>query len=907
MGLIKNILLVFLILILGVGAYLLFRTDLFKTKLDGVQMIPSNAILVFESTDPVGVWNQMVNQPIWEKLNDLPALQDIEDQLISLDSLAGKSGKLYQALKGQKFTLSLHPIGKEEYGFLFTITSDNNRFLDFLQSLREDVANASHTRTRNYSGITIYESNDSENGREFSYAFHNNVWLGSYISFLVEDGIRYGKTAELKNFKESNPHLYVEAPSPTPAGILRMSGIGLSGFIRDLTLDGKGGLADGLAENLYTANLVPVFSDEAINFNGKLFIDGKNSSLTVLNGKGDGSAFSQMISNRAALINQYLINSPYDLKASPNYAFESRSTIMAEIEEEFEKEAFFKHLTGEMALVLEENLFSNTPNKTLLLKSTHTSEALGILKNFQLKTNQGDTSKIYNEYYLGKEIFMLDVEEFPAHLFEGNFNGFLRSYVTSVDDVVIIGNSLRNIKSLLDDIFNDNTWGKSLTHKENLNALKSDVPFQVLINNDRFFNILVKNSVPSWSSVFQKYASLFQSFHLITLSVAENDRFDLSFEINMEEKSTEGKLILTESKTIEFDEDLTYGPAGIQNFNDKSTDFLVQDEQFHAHLISEEGEVVFSYPLPGRIVSPIFQIDYYKNDKLQLVFATSDEIFGIDRYGNLLPDYPIPFEEGKKIGYLNLVDYDNNRNYRYFLSDIQGNLYIYDQFGELLDGWNPKSSSGGPLSTAPAHHRIPSQGDYMVALSKNGVLEMYSRKGQSKIGGGIQIGESISTSYAIEEEPTEGLSRIVTVNDAGEVVKANFKGELTYRSQLMRPDRDTQFKLINDQNLDEYLLVIEEFNRISVLQPDERVLFEMNIPTGDLEYQYFSFGSNNKIFAVVDKIQDFTYLYNSEGKLINQKPIDANPGIWINFSGSRNEYTLMSTHGDKLFEYKVPF
>ncbi|MEX0884454.1 MAG: hypothetical protein WDZ72_13370, partial [Cyclobacteriaceae bacterium] len=507
----------------------------------------------------------------------------------------------------------------------------------------------------------------------------------------------------------------------------------------------------------------------------------------------------------------------------------------------------------------------------------------------------------------GKEILMLDVEEFPAHIFEGNFNGFLRSYITSVNDAVIIGNSLRNIRSLLDDIFNDNTWGKSPTQKKNLNALKSDVPFQVLINNDRFFNILVKNSVPAWSSVFQKYASLFQSFHLITLSVAENDQFEFSFKINLEQKSDVGKLILTESKSIEFEEDLIYGPAGIQNFNDKSTDFLVQDEEFYAHLISEEGEVVFSFPLPGRINSPIYQIDYYKNGKLQLIFATSDEIYGLDRDGNLLPNYPIPFYESKKISYLNLVDYDNNLNYRYFLSDTLGDLYIYDQFGELLDGWNPKNSTGGPLSTPPAHHRIPSQGDFMVALHKNGVLEMYSRKAQSKIGGGIQIGESISTSYAIEEEPTEGLSRIVTVNDAGEMVKVNFKGELTYRSQLMRPDRDTEFKLVNDQNLDEYLLVIEEFNRLSVLQPDERILFEMNIPTGDLEYQYFSFGSNNKIFAVVDKVQEFTYLFNSEGKLINQKPIDANPGIWINFSGSRNEYTLMSTHGNKLFEYKVPF
>lgn len=907
MNLVKNIILVALVLVLGAAVFLLLKTDLLETDIDGLEVISPNAVLVFESTDPVGIWNQLVSQPVWEKLNDLPALKEVESQLVFIDSMAGKSGNLYQNLKGQKFALSIHPIGKEDYGFLFSITSNSNQFFDFVSSIEERVGGQGTLRTRNYSGVTVYESKAKASGKEFSYAKYKNVWLGSYTSFLVEEGIRHAKSSELKNFKETFPHLYKSKPVPPPSGILRLSGTGLSGFVGDITSTSDGQFSKGLARNLISANLVPGFTDESIDFTGGFFLDGQSSTFPSSTNEGKGKVFSNLISNRAAIISQYFIEGPVALNSIQNQAFDSKMTTKAEIDEDLDLPQFYSMLTGEMALVLEENLFSNSPNKVLILNCKDADGAVEILKAFQLEINQNDGINLFRENYLGREIFMLDLEEFPAHIFAGNFTGFLRSYVTRINDTMIIGNSLRNVKNLIDDVYNDNTWGKSMAQRENLNVLENNGTFQVIINNDRFFNMLVRNSSPSWSSIFQKYSSLFRSFRLVTLSVKEKNQFDLKVKIDLENVTSNRKLILTESRSVQFDKKLIYGPAGLQNFNDKSTDFLVQDEDLVCHLVSEDGEVVFSFPLSEKIISTVYQIDYHKNGKLQLVFATDHMIYALDRYGNLLPDYPIDFIDGENIDLINLVDYDNNLNYRYFISDTRGNLYIFDQFGKLLDGWNPKNTNWGALSTKPAHHRIPGKGDFMVSIHQNGILGVFNRKGEPLVGGGIKIGESISTSYGLEEEVSEGLSRLVTVNDAGEVVKANFNGELTYRNQLLRPDRDTRFKLINDQNFDEFLWVIEEYNKLTVLRPNEELLFEMNIPTEELNYQYFSFGSNNKIFAVLDRVQEFTYLYNSSGQLINQKPIDANRGIWIDFSGSDNTYTLMATHGNKLYEYKVPF
>ena len=138
------------------------------------------------------------------------------------------------------------------------------------------------------------------------------------------------------------------------------------------------------------------------------------------------------------------------------------------------------------------------------------------------------------------------------------------------------------------------------------------------------------------------------------------------------------------------------------------------------------------------------------------------------------------------------------------------------------------------------------------------------------------------------------------------MLKLNFKGEITYRNQLLRPDTDTKFSLVNDQSKSEYVWVVEEYNKLKVLRPNEEQLFEMSIPSNDLEYKYFSFGEGNEIFAVLDKVQEFAYLYNAKGNLINQKPISVSQSLWIHFSGSDNAYTLVTLYGDKLYEYKIP-
>jgi hypothetical protein len=904
----KNLLVILLILVFGLIGFLLVRMDFFDSKLNGMEVVPPNAVFVFETNDPVGYWNNLVNQPFWEKLNSLPALAEVEDQLVFLDSITGKGGNLDSFLKGNRFRLSLHPIGKDAFGFLIAIAFENNRFFDFIQKLEEDSDNViSEIKKRNYSGIELFEIKTNEGLETFTFARFGNVLMGSHTSFLVEEGIRYAKSIELKNFKQVFPHLFQPQVPLNAQGILRFSGQGFAALVNELTDDSSGFLLNDLNENKLSANLIPSFNENSISFSGQFFTGGEPVRLQNDGESSAGLSFASVISNRAALVTQYLFPDFQDFKQAPNFAFKPRPIIDAAIDENNEINDFLNALDGEATMVLEENLFDTNPNKTLLLHPENPGRRYHNLEKFALEVSQNDSSKLFKEYFMGKEIFMLDIEEFPAHIFEGNFIGFPRSYISVTDDHLIIGNSLKTVKNLLEDYYNDNTWGKSFAYREMLREQNKRAPIRLILNNDRFYPILIQNSDPFWGPVFQKYAPVFRSFYRVNVSLFEGGNVEINLAINLDEPETNKKMILSESRSTSFNKSLIYGPSGIQNFNDRSTDFLVQDEDYFIHLISGEGEIVFTQQIPGKIISEVHQIDYFKNGKLQLVFATQNYIYALDRFGNLLPGYPIAFAEDNEIAFLNVLDYDNNRNYRFFVADREGKLYLFDQEGNILEGWSPNTNKSGTLSFRPGHHREPRLGDFMISLHENGKLNLYNRKGSSKIGGGILLGNGISTGYAVEESRINGSpSQLITINEAGEVVKVNFKGELTYRNQLLRPDADTRFSLVNDQKKTDFVWVIEEYNKLKVLRPNEQTFFEMDIPSSALEYKYFSFGEGNKIFIVLDKEQDFAYLYNGKGHLINQKPISVSQSLWINFSGSNNEYTLLAVYGNKLYEYKIP-
>lgn len=908
MNTLKTTLIIVLLVMLSIAAFLAVNNGSFFEKTDPLTLIPSNAVMVFETQEPVSAWNEIVIQPIWGRLSNIPALKELEQKLMDLDSLTGRSGNLDKALKGQQFVLSLHPIGRDEFDFLFAVGfQDRGLLADFLSQIKGRMADPSRIKTRNYSGVTLHEYQLSSGNSVFTYGVYENILLASHTSFLVEDAIRLVKSNELKNFKETYEVLFQSQERASGLGLLRIGSSGLSKLFASVTTDRTDDFSRQLNDLQMAANFRFTFEEERVNILGEL-LPLAGSALTISSPPGRNTkAFNPYISNRTAIYRYHHLDQSGNLHNRLPEISQFRSTILAEIESELISRGFLDNLSGEVGLMVFDGFNREELDKVLLIPVSDVNASLTMLEDFSVQLNQGDRDLLVKDRHQGHEFFPLGLEEFPMHLFDGRFEGFSETIVSSIGGYVVFANSIRTLKNFLDDYGNDSMWGKSVFQKKYVESIPETAVFSQLIDVSKFYNLMLPALTPNWQSVFQKYAQEVQAFDMVSLNItAENDRaivqFSLDYQLEPIRKTSD--VLLTLSREVSFNQTLVYGPKVLENFNDRSKEYLVQDKNMTMHLINSEGDRVFSRDLSEEILGQVFQVDYYKNDKLQVVFATKDGIFGYDRTGESFPDFPIVLPNGRTIAQFNVLDYDKSRDYRFFVSDEFGDLYIFDQSGQLLEGWNPKRSTGR-LATAPAHHRIPGLGDFMISLHENGNLEIMNRRGESRIGPAIRLGESLSTDYGLTDRGGS-VAQLVTINDAGELVKVNFSGKLTYRNQLLRPDRETKFNIIPNQNGDGFLIVTHEYNKVNVLSQDEETLFSWDILSEDLFFQWFSFGYQKDIFVIIDRVQEFVYLFNLKGELLNSKPLNAKIPISVSYSGSRNEFLIHTVFEKSLMEFKLP-
>jgi hypothetical protein len=64
----------------------------------------------------------------------------------------------------------------------------------------------------------------------------------------------------------------------------------------------------------------------------------------------------------------------------------------------------------------------------------------------------------------------------------------------------------------------------------------------------------------------------------------------------------------------------------------------------------------------------------------------------------------------------------------------------------------------------------------MVALTANGLLHLFNRRGELQTKSAINIGEGFNSKLVFSPDPKSGVSQLVGVSATGEIVKINFNG-----------------------------------------------------------------------------------------------------------------------------------
>ncbi|GMQ28281.1 hypothetical protein [Algoriphagus confluentis] len=894
----KSLLVLIALLALGWGGYTLYQTYFSSRSINNLELISSEAAFTFETNSADQAWNELVTHPVWDLLSQLPAMEALAQQLVALDSLTGHAGMVTKALRNKQITVSYHATGIDSFDLLYALNFGNQSAPDFLENFRSELAEKGQFKSRKYSDQGILEYIDASNNPKWTLTTLGNVLLISSTSFLIEEAIRLYLDPTQPNLSST---LDPNSASPSSLGRLILTSKGTSRLLAGISSDRENGFIRELASQDYSVALNLMLEENQIQLKGPVsFLDEVRFLPSV---KANFPDFEKLISNNTLALTQINLPDIFQAQQLQNRSFVPKSTLSGEFQAKLLDRGFLDNFTAEQYLLKLENRGNQQNNLILLLKSNNPEQTWAYLNEFR---NESDD--LSRDFYRDNEILFFPEEELPAHLFSGKFWGFPQSHLTLLGEILVVANSASGMKMFLDDYYTGNTWIKAKANDPSPKSISPAAGYSKTFFLPKIWNQWTREANPSWSTFLQKYASVFRSFSYLTFRINEfSDRSEATILLPFQgeeakEKSTTPTMVLAPNQEIKFDHPLTFGPRSVLNFNDKTQDLVLQDEQNTFFLVSSAGQTVFTKELSGPIVSEVFQIDYYKNGKLQLLFATADQVHGIDRLGNSLPGFPFSLGN-EKITHLNLVDYDNSKDYRYFLATGSGNLWLTDRSGEKLEGWNPLALKE-TLLKAPEHIRVPGMGDYMVAQGKSGKLHLLNRRGERQEGGPIDFGAEITTSLAITKDKTP--FQIQGISQSGELIRSGFSGEINYRNQLIKDNRDDRFELLSDQSELTYLILVRQFNKTLILDNQEKQLFSLPQSGAQLIFRYFDFGANRRLLAVTDPEQGFGYLYDLQGTLLTQPPLESEGPMQILHRVSEGQYAIYTRSGNSTFQYLMP-
>jgi hypothetical protein len=171
-------------------------------------------------------------------------------------------------------------------------------------------------------------------------------------------------------------------------------------------------------------------------------------------------------------------------------------------------------------------------------------------------------------------------------------------------------------------------------------------------------------------------------------------------------------------------------PFGMKNHVDGSMEIVVQDVNGTFYLVDRFGKVLWKKPVKGLVNSPVYQVDRYKNGRLQYLFSTPSHLHLIDRNGKDVEGFPKRLSSETQTG-ISVVDYEADRNYRILFVGDDQRVYNFSVDGRRVGGWLlPELDQ--PAASAVQYLKLGSR-DYLVVVDEGGKPYFFDRRGKRRM------------------------------------------------------------------------------------------------------------------------------------------------------------------------------
>jgi len=904
-----------LLVLLGVFVLFLFRwTGSTRGAVDDpYRAVPVDAFMMTETDDlPQVVHLLSSSSAVWADLSKVPDIAGVTRYFSLADSLFGVSRELYRLFRGGPLVISFHNAGRQDADLLAVVLLPAGYGGKGVAGVLGTVSRVAPLREYNH--VKIYSALFSREKNPLYFAVTKGLLLMSPDRILLEKSIRQSeagrsllqdrsfvrlrKTAgrnEVMNLylrgdrmpfflrRWLQADLFRRLSAMMPAGgwvELDLSSAGrsllLNGFM--ITGDSTSYLADLLTGcEPEEADIFEVIPTAAVSATVLTFGDAQRylgqlnryrrhkglrrgdlpARFREVTGRDVGEVFSSFLTRQAALVELSVRN---ETPANNTFVVSAVKSGMA-ARRETEK------ILGEYA-----------KKKNLALSSLRTTVS------FDRETKM--------------EVYHFPFAGVPQYLFGGFTGDHPYRYMMITDHYILWGNSVRAVSRYLRFNILQQTLSHDPAFREFTDGMASRSNLFYFLRLPDAGRIIDKHFSSSFAASYKAYSKAGINLRYIGYeAIAQNGMIYNNIFLHYQERTEERAVTVWESL---LDTLFDYKPQLVVNHRTGQKEIFLQDAANRLYLINASGRILWKVPVRERILGQAYQIDFYRNGKLQLLFNTRHYLYLVDRNGNFVERFPVSLRSAAS-GPLALFDYDHNRKYRIFIPGEDKRVYVYDQRGNLVPGWQiPRCES---VVRGPVKHFVRSGRDYIVFTDTMN-LYILDRKGHVRVSVPENIVRPPHQNIFLAPRPGGGEPSFVVNTIGGEVCFVSLRGKVTRLRFADVPD-DAWFLYedLDGNGRREFLFLYDD--KLQVMKAPDKEFFTFQIEEGAASYApvIYTFSERDKKTGIVDATHGNIYLVNNNGKLYEGFPMRGRTQFSIGRLGAAAGHFNLIVGGDDNFLY----
>lgn len=897
-------------LCIAAGIYWFTYMKEIKTPVSsGINAIPLDAALIFESKQSITAWNKLETSQMWQELLGTSTGKKLNGQVRYIDSLLKTSPSISQLLVNQSVFISAHSIGSNAFDFLFVYSLPNLGY----QSAVEDFLKK--TNNNNEPFIRTYDDTDiriihPKNKDSLSFVLLQGILIMSSNQTLVEDAIRQLKSGSSFS-KDNNFNKVIHTAGKNVDGNFyinykKFPGL-LNNFVSKTLQEESSDLADFADYSGWDVTIKP----NALLFSGFTQANDSSNSFLRLFAKQEAEEIelTRIIPSKTALLLFFGISDIKTFHRSyKNYLnYKQRSLqyeqFISDINKKYRiniERSFLDWIKSEMALVIVDPSANLADNSYAVIKAGNIKDADNMLHTVVDSICKKDSEKKDTIHYGDYTISHLHLPGILPHLFGWQFEKINENYFTTIDDYVVFANSVTALKNFIRDFEKNKTLEKDKNYRAFMENISNEANIYVYASIPRLLGIADSFLQPALAEDATTQQDHLQKF----------DKFGLQFSTNKNLfysaacigfNSSYGRDLKPEWE-IKLDTSFHTQPYLVTNYRYGTRDIFIQDDTNTAILVSSDGKISWKKPLPEPIAGNVFQPSSGKNPRMQILFNTSNTLYKLDENGRDCKGFPVKFNV-MATSPINMVLYEKGADERIFAAFKDKTIRCFNLLGAEVEGFKYMKTDN--QVTLPVQYFRVNKKDYICAIDVEGKIYITDRKGELRIKLIERFPQS-ATSVTVEAGSDIEHTYLVTADTTGKVFRVSLS-DFKEQFRLQRFDSPVNMTYLDIDNDGKNEYVFQSPVELSVYnQKKELVLnYKFKEPVVPKPLVIKLSDGSTKLGAV-SSTNELIYLLNSNGSPAADFPAKGKTLFTAgDLSNSGLFYLITGTSGNNLVAYPL--